>query len=68
MTSSEPRKNIPSPNEAARGAYARFIPREELGGFAAWQPGDLAGGPAPDRSPGAQAANELSSSRGMKRA
>ena len=47
MTSSEPRKNIPSPNEAARGAYARFIPREELGGFAAWQPGDLAGGPAP---------------------
>ncbi len=40
-------KNIPSPNEAARGAYARFIPREELNGFAAWQPGDLAGGPAP---------------------
>lgn len=39
-------KNIPSPNEAAR-AYARFIPREELNGFAAWQPGDLAGGPAP---------------------
>ena len=40
-------KNIPSPNDAARGAYARFIPREELNGFAAWQPGDLAGGPAP---------------------
>jgi flagellar assembly protein FliH len=50
MNSSEQRKgtkNIPSPNEAARGVYARFIPREELGGFAAWQPGDLAGGPAP---------------------
>ncbi len=48
MTSSEPRKpkNVPSPNDA-RGAYARFIPREELNGFAAWQPGDLAGGPAP---------------------
>ena len=24
----------------------RFIPREALGGFAAWQPGDIAGGPA----------------------
>ncbi|MDP9044606.1 MAG: flagellar assembly protein FliH [Pseudomonadota bacterium] len=51
MTSSDPRDprrplNIPSPNEAAR-AYARFIPREELGGFAAWQPGDISGGPAP---------------------
>ena len=52
MTSSDPRdprrgtKNIPSPNDAAR-AYARFIPREELNGFAAWRPGDIAGGPAP---------------------
>lgn len=44
------RKNIPSPNatDAARaGQYARFIPREELGGFAAWNPGNIAGGPAP---------------------
>jgi flagellar assembly protein FliH len=40
------RKNIPSPNDAAR-QYARFIPREELGGFAAWNPGSIAGGPAP---------------------
>jgi flagellar assembly protein FliH len=52
MTSSDPRdprrtpKNIPSPNDAAR-AYARFIPREELNDFAAWQPGDIAGGPKP---------------------
>ena len=51
MTSSDPRdrskpKNIPSPNDATRG-YSRFIPREELNGFAAWQPGDLSGGPAP---------------------
>ena len=38
MTSSKPAN--PSP-------YGRFIPREELGGFAAWQPGDLAGGPPP---------------------
>ena len=52
MTSSDPRdrfrgaKNIPSPNDAAR-AYARFIPREELNDVKSWQPGDLAGGPAP---------------------
>jgi flagellar assembly protein FliH len=49
MTSSKPaQKNVPSPTEGARGAaYARFIPREELSGFAAWSPGDLAGGPPP---------------------
>ena len=51
MTSFDRRKaprNIPSPADAARaGSYARFIPREELGGFAAWSPGDLSGGPAP---------------------
>ncbi|MES2994192.1 MAG: flagellar assembly protein FliH [Pseudomonadota bacterium] len=52
MTSFEQRdplrgnKNIPSPNDNAR-AYARFIPREELNDFAAWQPGDIAGGPTP---------------------
>jgi flagellar assembly protein FliH len=49
MTSSKPApKNIPSPTEGSRSAaYARFIPREELNAFAAWNPGDLAGGPAP---------------------
>ena len=47
MTSSKPR-NIPSPADAARSAAsARFIPREELGGFAAWSPGSISGGPAP---------------------
>ena len=52
MTSFEQRdplrgaKNIPSPNDPNR-AYARFIPREELSDFAAWQFGDIAGGPAP---------------------
>jgi flagellar assembly protein FliH len=48
MTSSDPRRprDTPSPHETAR-AYARFIPREELNGFAAWRPGDLQGGPAP---------------------
>lgn len=39
-------KNIPSPNDG-RNPHARFIPREELSGFAAWQPGDIAGGPTP---------------------
>src|ERR1700704_1779299 len=41
-------RNIPSPNDGARAAtYSRFIPREELNSFAAWSPGDLAGGPQP---------------------
>jgi flagellar assembly protein FliH len=51
MTSSKPpfrTRNVPPPADAARGgAYARFIPREELGGVKAWSPDDLAGGPAP---------------------
>ena len=49
MTSSKPtQKNIPSPSDSARSAsYARFIPREELNSFSAWNPGDLEGGPAP---------------------
>jgi flagellar assembly protein FliH len=55
MTSSKPR-NVPPPNEARATSYARFIPREELNSFAAWQPGDLAGGPAPQ--PGVQRAAE----------
>ena len=47
MTSSKPR-NIPAPADAARSATsARFIPREELGGFAAWRPGDISGGTSP---------------------
>jgi flagellar assembly protein FliH len=47
MTSSKVR-NIPLPADGARAAsYARFIPREELSSFAAWNPGALGGGPAP---------------------
>ena len=47
MTSSKV-KNIPLPADGARAAaYARFIPREELTGFAAWNPGALGGGPEP---------------------
>lgn len=37
----------PAADAARTNAYARFIPREELGGVKAWNPGDLAGGPAP---------------------
>jgi flagellar assembly protein FliH len=40
MTSSSPPPN-------RNGSYARFIPREELNSFAAWNPSDLAGGPTP---------------------
>lgn len=47
MTSSKV-KNIPLPADGARAAaYARFIPREELTGFAAWNPGALGGAPEP---------------------
>ena len=47
MTSSKPPlKNVPPPNGAAKpSVYARFIPREELGGFETWNPGSLSGGP-----------------------
>ena len=52
-------KNIPSPTDAAR-AYARFIPREELStGVKAWNPGDIAGGPAPQANV-QRAAEEIS--------
>jgi flagellar assembly protein FliH len=40
-------KNIPSPNDTAGKNYNRFIPREEIGSFAAWNPGDLGGPGAP---------------------
>ena len=50
-TSSSKRRNVPPPpgSPTAKAAlYARFIPREELSSFAAWQPGDLSGAtPAP---------------------
>jgi flagellar assembly protein FliH len=46
MTSSKSRvRNVPPPagSEGKGSVYSRFIPREELGGFAAWQPGAFAG-------------------------
>ncbi len=66
-----PPRNAPPPGGARASAYARFIPREELGSFAAWNPGALSGGAVPnaplrratDRPPGekgaASAADEL---------
>jgi flagellar assembly protein FliH len=60
-------KNIPSPTEARANAYARFIPREELSSFAAWNPGDLAGGPAPQANV-QRAAEEISKAEHAARA
>jgi flagellar assembly protein FliH len=37
-----------TPGGSRATAYARFIPREELGAFAAWTPGALSGGAVPD--------------------
>lgn len=49
--------NVPSPNPE-RSSYARFIPREELGDFASWNPDSFSGGrgrakaePAPPPEP-----------------
>ncbi len=37
-------KNVPPPQGSKAGtSYTRFIPREELGDFASWQPGTFAG-------------------------
>jgi flagellar assembly protein FliH len=53
MTQSKPPRgvlrNVPPPAGGGKpaSAYARFIPREELGAFAAWQPGALGDGGAP---------------------
>ncbi|MFL6661459.1 MAG: FliH/SctL family protein, partial [Rhizobacter sp.] len=45
-------RNVPPPEGAkAASPYARFIPREELGAFATWSPGTLAGdGQSPSQS------------------
>jgi|GEM_PF-365368 len=51
-----PPRQVPPPTrpegEQPRGnTYSRIIPREELSGFAAWNPGSLDGGQAPRRPP-----------------
>ena len=50
MTSSRTPRNVPPPPGSATArasAYARFIPREELSSFAAWEPSDLSGARRP---------------------
>jgi flagellar assembly protein FliH len=50
-------RNVPPPQGAKAGtAYSRFIPREELGSFAAWSPDSLNGGQG-DGAPGQPAAS-----------
>ncbi len=50
-------KNIPPPQGSKAGSsYQRFIPREELGDFASWNPGSFGHGAAPAAAqPGAPA-------------
>ena len=49
MNSSKPRY-VPPADGQRPGVHARFIPREELSSFAAWDPGMLAGGPPPQNA------------------
>jgi flagellar assembly protein FliH len=49
-SSKAPRNVPPPPGTKPASAYARFIPREELGDFAAWNPGAVSGG-GPAASP-----------------
>jgi len=60
MTSSSRQPGNPVPPAAAASArpsvYSRFIPREELSSFSAWDPGDLGGATA--AGPAAQASGE----------
>ena len=52
-------KNVPSPPGSKAGtAYTRFIPREELGDFASWQPGTFGGAAASKAAEEAPAAAE----------
>jgi flagellar assembly protein FliH len=56
MSSSKPggpRQVPPPPNSRAGNAYTRFIPREELQGFANWTPDTFGGMPGPPKAPSA---------------
>ena len=51
-------KNVPPPGGKPNAASQRFIPREELGDFASWQPGTFGGAaPPPAAAPEATAAD-----------
>ncbi|MDC6170172.1 hypothetical protein PO768_22380, partial [Paucibacter sp. XJ19-41] len=55
MATRQPPRQVPPPErrdgEERRSSYSRFIPREELSGFAAWNPDALQGGPEARRPP-----------------
>jgi flagellar assembly protein FliH len=53
-----PRQVPPPPGTKPASAYARFIPREELGNFAAWTPGAVFDDPGAAATPAAAAAAE----------
>ena len=78
MSSSKaPPRNVPPPaGGATKGsAYSRFIPREEMGSFAAWAPDDISGGAtapasgvqrpaaAPERSPAEELVRQVHAAR-----
>jgi len=58
MSKAKPQfKNVPPPEGGKPASpYARFIPREELGSFASWSPGTLAGDGKPAPPPGVRKA------------
>lgn len=50
-SSNKPFLNVPPPPGSKAGnAYTRFIPREELGAFAAWTPGEIGAPPVERRA------------------
>ena len=52
-------KNAPPPSGASKPSpYSRFIPREELSSFAAWNPATLAGGDQPNAHAGLRRATD----------
>jgi len=60
MSTSKPKpgiRNVPAPEGVKPASpYARFIPREELGSFASWTPGTLAGDGSPPPQAGVRKA------------
>ncbi|HUG25739.1 FliH/SctL family protein [Piscinibacter sp.] len=77
MTKKPAVKNVPPPEGGKTPSpYARFIPREELGAFASWDPGSLSGGgvdrrqgvrraepPAPEPPPAPDLGEQLHAAR-----